>query len=71
MQLLAKEQEVEEKTGHLKTTTAEMESLKTEVSRLRRYEDELNDIQVSCSLNLKLFIYWNLLIIIYGINGLY
>ncbi|KAM0726424.1 Golgin subfamily A member 1 [Formica fusca] len=47
--LLAKEQEVEEKTYHLKTATAEIESLKTEVSRLRRYEDELNNIQESSS----------------------
>ncbi|KAL6437128.1 hypothetical protein ACFW04_005013 [Cataglyphis niger] len=43
--LLAKEQEVEEKSYHLKAATAEIESLKTEVSRLRRYEDELNNIQ--------------------------
>lgn len=47
--LLAKEQEVDEKTYHLKAATAEIESLKTEVSRLRRYEDELNDIQESSS----------------------
>lgn len=46
-QLLAKEQEVEEKSHHLKAATAEIESLKTEVSRLRRYEDELNNVQVS------------------------
>ncbi|XP_071581096.1 uncharacterized protein [Temnothorax nylanderi] len=44
--LLAKEQEVEEKTHHLKAATAEIENLKTEVSRLRRYEDELNNVQV-------------------------
>ncbi|CAL1682543.1 unnamed protein product [Lasius platythorax] len=47
--LLAKEQEVDEKTCHLKAATAEIESLKTEVSRLRRYEDELNDIQETSS----------------------
>jgi len=45
--LLAKEQEVEEKTHHLKAATAEIENLKIEVSRLRRYEDELNNVQVS------------------------
>ncbi|XP_046412681.1 golgin subfamily A member 1 [Neodiprion fabricii] len=43
--LLAKEQEVDEKVHHLKHATAEVESLKTEVSRLRRYEDELNNVQ--------------------------
>ncbi|KAH0947290.1 hypothetical protein HN011_001875 [Eciton burchellii] len=43
--LLAKEQEVEEKSHHLKIATAETECLKTEVSRLRRYEDELNNVQ--------------------------
>jgi len=47
VQLLAKEQEVEEKSHHLKIATAEIECLKTEVSRLRRYEDELNNVQVS------------------------
>lgn len=46
-QLLAKEQEADEKSHHLKTATSEIESLKTEVSRLRRYEDELNNVQVS------------------------
>jgi len=45
--LLAKEQEVEEKTHHLKAATTEIENLKIEVSRLRRYEDELNNVQVS------------------------
>lgn len=44
---MAKEQEVEEKSHHLKAATAEIDSLKTEVSRLRRYEDELNNVQVS------------------------
>ncbi|KAL6259950.1 hypothetical protein P5V15_009859 [Pogonomyrmex californicus] len=43
--LLAKEQEVEEKTHQLKTATTEIENLKTEVSRLRRYESELNNVQ--------------------------
>ncbi|XP_006610825.2 golgin subfamily A member 1-like isoform X3 [Apis dorsata] len=43
--LLAKEQEVEEKTHHLKAAIAEIDSLKSEVSRLRRYEDELNNVQ--------------------------
>ncbi|XP_012262600.2 golgin subfamily A member 1 isoform X2 [Athalia rosae] len=47
--LLAKEQEVEEKIHHLKNVTAEVENLKTEVSRLRRYEDELNTVQESSS----------------------
>ncbi|XP_043677124.1 golgin subfamily A member 1 isoform X1 [Vespula pensylvanica] len=43
--LLSKEQEVEEKSQHLKVALAEIESLKSEVSRLRRYEDELNNVQ--------------------------
>ncbi|XP_031841746.1 uncharacterized protein LOC116431021 isoform X2 [Nomia melanderi] len=43
--LLVKEQEVDEKTQHLKTAIAEIDSLKSEVSRLRRYEDELNSVQ--------------------------
>ncbi|XP_039301653.1 golgin subfamily A member 1 isoform X4 [Solenopsis invicta] len=47
--LLTKEQEVGEKTHHLKIATAEIENLKTEVSRLRRYEDELNNVQESSS----------------------
>lgn len=46
-QLLSKEQEAEEKSHHLKAATSEIDSLKTEVSRLRRYEDELNNVQVS------------------------
>lgn len=47
LQLLAKEQEVDEKSHHLKAAMAEVDSLKAEVSRLRRYEDELNNVQVS------------------------
>ena len=47
IKLLAKEQEVEEKTHHLKAAIAEIDNLKSEVSRLRRYEDELNNVQVS------------------------
>lgn len=47
MKLLAKEQEVEEKSHHLKSALTEVDNLKTEVSRLRRYEDELNNVQVS------------------------
>ncbi|XP_011314282.1 golgin subfamily A member 1 isoform X1 [Fopius arisanus] len=43
--LLAKEQEVDEKSHHLKSALSEIETLKTEVSRLRRYEDELNNVQ--------------------------
>ncbi|XP_044594993.1 golgin subfamily A member 1-like isoform X1 [Cotesia glomerata] len=43
--LLAKEQEVEEKTHNLKAALTEIDNLKTELSRLRRYEQELNDIQ--------------------------
>ncbi|XP_057326039.1 golgin subfamily A member 1 [Microplitis mediator] len=43
--LLAKEQEVEEKSHNLKAALAEIDSLKTELTRLRRYEQELNDIQ--------------------------
>lgn len=47
IKLLAKEQEAEEKTHHLKAAIAEIDNLKSEVSRLRRYEDELNNVQVS------------------------
>ncbi|XP_035739501.1 golgin subfamily A member 1-like isoform X2 [Vespa mandarinia] len=47
--LLSKEQEVEEKSQHLKVALAEIESLKSEVSRLRRYEDELNNVQETSS----------------------
>lgn len=47
MQLLAKEQDVEDKSTHLKAASAEILNLKTELSRLRRYEDELNNVQVS------------------------
>ncbi|XP_014611277.1 PREDICTED: golgin subfamily A member 1 isoform X3 [Polistes canadensis] len=47
--LLSKEQEVEEKSQHLKVALAEIESLKSEVSRLRRYEDDLNNIQETSS----------------------
>lgn len=52
--LLAKEQEVEEKTHHLKATLTEIETLKAEVSRLRRYEDELNSVQESSSKEIQL-----------------
>lgn len=37
---------MDEKTVQLKSALAEIENLKAEVSRLRRYEDELNSIQV-------------------------
>lgn len=47
LQLLAKEQEADEKSHHLKAAISEVENLKAEVSRLRRYEDELNNVQVS------------------------
>ncbi|XP_031779255.1 golgin subfamily A member 1 isoform X2 [Nasonia vitripennis] len=43
--LLAKEQEVEDKSQRLKAAMTEIENLKTELSRLRRYEDELNNVQ--------------------------
>ncbi|KAJ8679471.1 hypothetical protein QAD02_015258 [Eretmocerus hayati] len=43
--LLAKEQECEDKSQRLKSNASEIESLKTELARLRRYENELNDVQ--------------------------
>jgi hypothetical protein len=47
LQLLAKEQDIEDKTQRLKIATFEIENLKAELLRLRRFEDELNNIQVS------------------------
>ncbi|XP_033227652.1 golgin subfamily A member 1 [Belonocnema kinseyi] len=43
--LLAKEQEADEKSHHLKSALTEIDNLKNEVSRLRRYEEELNNVQ--------------------------
>lgn len=47
LQLLAKEQDVEDKSNRLKAAATEIENLKTELTRLRRYEDSLNNVQVS------------------------
>lgn len=43
--LLSKEQEVKEKSQNLKVALAEVENLQFEVSRLRRYENEFNNVQ--------------------------
>ncbi|XP_014204977.1 golgin subfamily A member 1 [Copidosoma floridanum] len=43
--LLSKEHEVEDKSQLLKTALTEIDNLKMELSRLRRYEDELNNVQ--------------------------
>lgn len=53
---MSKEQEVDEKSHHLKSALSEIENLKSELSRLRRYEDELNNVQVS-QLLIILFFY--------------
>ena len=45
-QLLVKEQEVAEKADALKEASGQIESLKVEVTRLRRYEEELANLQV-------------------------
>lgn len=46
MQLLTKEQELEDKNNRLKSSMSEVESLRGEVTRLRRCEDELIKAQV-------------------------
>jgi len=43
--LLVKEQEVAEKAGALKEASGQIENLKVEVTRLRRYEEELANLQ--------------------------
>jgi hypothetical protein len=46
-QLLVKEQEVVEKADALKEAYSQVESLKSEITRLRRYEEELANLQVA------------------------
>lgn len=55
-QLLVKEQEVAEKAGALKEASGQIESLKVEVTRLRRYEEELANLQVAPTNPVLLFI---------------
>jgi chorismate mutase len=55
-QLLVKEQEVAEKAGALKEASGQIENLKVEVTRLRRYEEELANLQVSPKNPVLLFI---------------
>ncbi|XP_011494910.1 PREDICTED: golgin subfamily A member 1-like [Ceratosolen solmsi marchali] len=43
--LLVKEQDIGDKSQRLKMATSEIENLKTELLRLRQYEDKLNNIQ--------------------------
>jgi hypothetical protein len=45
-QLLVKEQEVAEKANALKVASGQIDGLKMEVTRLRRYEEELANLQV-------------------------
>jgi hypothetical protein len=46
-QLLVKEQELVERADALKEASGQVESLKVEVTRLRRYEEELANLQVA------------------------
>nr|CAD7434044.1 unnamed protein product [Timema monikensis] len=48
--LLVKEQEVAERVNTLKESSSQIEQLKSEVNRLRRYEEEYSNLQVSLSL---------------------
>nr|CAD7263676.1 unnamed protein product [Timema shepardi] len=48
--LLVKEQEVAERVNTLKESSSQIEQLKSEVNRLRRYEEEYSNLQVSVSL---------------------
>jgi hypothetical protein len=51
-----KEQEVAEKADALKEASGQLESLKVEVTRLRRYEEELANLQVAPKNQVLLFI---------------
>jgi hypothetical protein len=55
-QLLVKEQEIAEKADALKEASGQIESLKVEVARLRRYEEELANLQVAPKNPVLLFI---------------
>jgi len=55
-QLLVKEQEVAEKADALKEASGQVASLKLEVTRLRRYEEELANLQVAPKNQVLLFI---------------
>nr|CAD7205360.1 unnamed protein product [Timema douglasi] len=50
VELLVKEQEVAERVNTLKESSSQIEQLKSEVNRLRRYEEEYSNLQVSVSL---------------------
>lgn len=45
--VLLREQELAEKSTALKDATQQLEKLRTEVTRLRRQEEQLSDIQVT------------------------
>jgi hypothetical protein len=53
-QLLVKEQELAEKADALKEASGQVESLKVEVTRLRRYEEELANLQVAPNMSFSL-----------------
>lgn len=58
--VLLREQELAEKTSAFKDCTQQLEKLRTELSRLRRQEELLSDVQVLSTFN-YFFLYFCLL----------
>lgn len=54
--VLLREQELAEKTTALKEATAQLEKIRNEVTRLRRQEELLSDVQVKIFYTVTLFI---------------
>lgn len=45
--VLSREQELSEKSNHIKEMSQQIDKLRNEVARLRRHEEQLNDLQVT------------------------
>lgn len=56
--VLLREQELAEKSAALKETTQQLDKLRNEVTRLRRQEELLSDVQVRCRMNF-VFLLWH------------
>lgn len=70
-QLLAKERELLEKVNTIKDSSAQIATLKSEVSRLRRFEEEISNVQVLFASNRYFTVMAKLVVsLIFSVNNL-
>lgn len=55
--VLLREQELAEKSTAMKDMSQQLEKLRNEVSRLRRQEEQLSDLQVTITIKIALFFF--------------